>query len=243
MDIEEVFQSIKEIENGKSIEEVSTEKQIGPEVLRSNILLYGGSKGRDILKKELLKQFPVSIEDIIVELNEGKSIKDISSEIGIKYEELFHLLRKYQSITGQIIQKKHISLNKRYDIDEHTIIEKYRRGERIFQIAKELDASSGTIRRILDKHIERTGEDIDKEHKKSKEIKKEMKKDNTPSDTTNKKIIRENRKRELMKQMIRNGYSYEEVSKRLKEYGTISKLEFYQAVVNEENRKKFDEER
>ena len=179
MSIDEVFKYIKEIENGKKIEEVAKENNIWPERVRAYLLRYGGQKGKNILLNEILEVLPISIEEINLEFQNGKNSTDIAEELGVSTEWFLDVILKYETISGDKIQKrKGLNLNKRRnDLDVSKIIDEYRKGKDLTKIADDNNASTTTIRRRIDEYKKRTDEDIDEEHNIAKHNKKSEDKD------------------------------------------------------------------
>ena len=245
MDIEVVFNCIKEIEKGKTIDEVAKKNHVKPKVLRSYLLQVGGKKGKDIILNEIQSQLPLLIEGIVNRYQEGENLSDIAIELGMNPNKFKEIVYTYISISGLKMQRDNERKYKRTDLDENKIIEEYRNGKSIIQIAEENNSSTNAIRRRIDKYKNTTGEDIDQEHKNEliriRKIKKKAKSDRKRRIEIERIRQQETKKIKLIEEIIRkHGYSYEQLLEIANRKGyEFSKLIYYQAL----NNIKRDEER
>ena len=245
MSIDEIFKYIKEIENGKTIEEVANENNIWPERLRAYLLQYGGPKGKKILLSEILGELPISMSEINLKFQNGNTATDIAKEIAVGTEWLLDTILKYEMISGDKIQKrKGLNLKKRRnDLDDSKIIEEYRNGRNLKEIADGYNASTTTIRRRIDEYKKRTGEDIDEEHIIAKQKKKLRGKDENKENRD--KAKEQEEKIKLVAEIIKkHGYSYEQLCEiaKEKEYDEIPKIIYYQAL-NFQNEERNEEQK
>ena len=221
MEIELVYNCIKEIENGKSIDEVAKYNHVKPRILRLYLLQDGGQKGKEIILDEIQSQLPLTIEEISDRVNEGKLLRDIAEECGVSHYKFTELFYRYKAISGQKIQSDNKVKYKRTDLDVNKIINEYRNGKSIIQIAEENNTSTTTIR--------------------IRNIRKKAKNDKNRKIEMDRIREQENKKIKLIEQIIREyGYSYEQLLEIANRKGyEFSKLIYYQAL----NNIKRDEER
>lgn len=245
MEIELLYNCIKEIENGKSIDEVAKYNHVKPRILRLYLLQDGGQKGKEIILDEIQSQLPLTIEEISDRVNEGKSLRDIAEECGVSHYKFTELFYRYKAISGQKIQSDNKVKYKRTDLDVNKIINEYRNGKSIIQIAEENNTSTTTIRIRIDNYKSTTGEDVDQEHKNEinriRNIRKKAKNDKNRKIEMDRIREQENKKIKLIEQIIREyGYFYEQLLEIANRKGyEFSKLIYYQAL----NNIKRDEER
>lgn len=242
MEINKIIEFIKEIEKGKSIDEIAYENMITPERVRAELLYRGGKNGKDILLKELCKNLPVSIDEIKEKYSEGKTTEEVAKEIGMPKQKLRDILVQYKTISGEVIIPRAKANNKRNDLDEEKIIQEYRNGKRINQISIKMNASPTAINNRINEYIKNTGVNVKAEHinqlNKNKNNSEDIKKKKSSKTNKDKEIIeKENEQRQLLEDIIReHGYSYEYICKifEKKGYEKVSKLLYYQALNNVE---------
>ena len=245
IDLEETMKCIREIESGKSIDQVAKEKYIKPDVIRAYLLEYGGVRGKNILLKELEEKLPISIEEMLEKYASGKTTKDISNELGVTYNWLMDKITRYESISGRKFPRKRTN-NKRNDLDEDYIIGEDISGVTFAKIAEDCDASVTAIQRLINEYKIKTGENIEEKRQKSvekirKEKERKKRKSITRKKTPEEVMEQEKEKVKLIEEIIRKyGYSYEQLSKiaENKRY-KVSREIYYQAL----NNIKRDEER
>lgn len=254
--VEEVYLCIREIESGKKISEVSKEKYIKPEILRSYILEYGGIRGKNVLLKELEEQLPISMEELIERYVSGKTMDEIADDLGVGRFVIRNIISKYEAISGKKFHRRKIT-NKRDDIDTEYIIDEYRKGKGISKIAEEIGASVTAVKKRIEDYKKEHEDDIEGEHEENLEkirtVKRLERKANGRKKYISKKIEtkeeqekKRNKEKEqikLVEEIIRTyGYSYEQLSEIARNRGDeVTEMVYYQALNNIRKNEERDE--
>lgn len=167
-----VEQVIKEYENGTSLEEISKKIYKSIHMIKSELLLYGGKKGKKILLQELEKGFPM-IKAMAQDYKKGKKVEQLSKQYNLTENKIREAIQQYKMITGETFSEKHIT-QYREDLQIDKIIEGYRKGETWSKLAKDNDASIDAIRNRVNQYIEKYGNQIEEERKKAIQEKKQQ---------------------------------------------------------------------
>lgn len=172
----ELKQIIEEYEKGTSLEEIAKKLNLPVRIIKSELLSYGRENGKEILLKELERNYPM-IKEMAEDCKQGKTMEQFFERYHIDIEKIYEAIRQYQLITGEkfSIRNKQGYGNSRQDLQVDKIIDQFRKGETLAKIAEEQEASVTAVRSRIQQYIQKHGNEILEEHNKKNKTNKKVK--------------------------------------------------------------------
>lgn len=178
---------ITQIEQGKTITEI-----VGLRNSKVKRLLFEecGQRGREALILDFERTKPI-LKIIELYSNNNLRIDDVAKKLQISKGEVAKIIETYEFLTGKEIRK---SDNKdQQDLDEKSIIEDYRLGKQMIQLAKDNNTTYEVARRIIARYLSENGPEIEEERKRILELDRKKK---VEDEIKNKKISKKLSKKE-----------------------------------------------
>ena len=169
---------IKQYRENKSLNQVAKNFGVPISDIMSLLLDKGGEAGKEILIQALEEISQLPVIKMAEDRMNRMSMEEIADNYHTDLKTVKRLLKQYETVIGKKLVKP-INKKRRKDIDllSSEIVEKYRSGTRVKELAIEYQCLPTAIRTRIDEYIEDTGIDIDLEHTKNFEkIKEEEKK-------------------------------------------------------------------
>lgn len=231
---------ISQIEAGKMLSEI-----ISGHNSKIKRLLFEecGERGKRALILDFERKYPIF--KILELYNNGFKLDEVDEKLGLATGKSTNLIIEYEFLTGKKFQ--HLYSGIRYDLDSDEIIEEYRSGKTINQIAAGKRCSGLSIQKRINEYMAENGDELKREHDYNFELlklsdnasRKKYKLEDVYCNSNLKIATRNSIKNVLSKY----DYTYEKLSKETLKAGYFVQREVYDRVIEELKKQRKGEDR
>lgn len=229
-----------QIENGKVLSEI-----VSGHNSKIKRLLFEecGERGKRALILDFERKYPIF--KILELYNNGFKLDEVDEKLGLATGKSTNLIIEYEFLTGKKFQ--HLYSGIRYDLDSDEIIEQYRAGKTMEQIAEENECSAMSIQKRINEYMAENGDELKREHDYNFELLKlsdnSSRKKYKLEDVCYNSNLKIATRYSIQRVLNKYDYTYEELSKEALKAGYFVQREVYDSVIEKLNKQRKGEDR
>lgn len=168
-----VLEVVQEWKNGMKLEDIAEKHNVSRETIISRLKEYQLKTGEQVIQNKRKKEIP--LDEIIKEWKKGMTLEKLGQKYGVTRETISKRIKEFEYKTGQKLVRDYIERVPKIDLPIEEIIEEWKNGTVLEEIAQKYGVTRNTIQRRLEEYEEKTGEKLVRTHSKDKRrIKKEL---------------------------------------------------------------------